>query len=112
MSIEAAESRGDLSVEEATERKARVQLDADRIATDDGVGRLLYWMLKRHMVRIGVQVAIDSTIPLMSSGVWYENVFLSTLRWTGADGTLVFVPYLVLILSVGHVVSRERMGVH
>lgn len=42
MSTEAAESRGDISLEEATERKIRIQRDADRLAAVDGVGRFLY----------------------------------------------------------------------
>jgi flagellar biosynthesis component FlhA len=62
MSIEAAESREEISAEEAAEQKTHVQRAADRVAAIHGVGRFLYWLLKLHFVRIAVQIGVGVVV--------------------------------------------------
>ena len=100
ISIEAAENRRDISMEEATERKARIRRDLDRIAAIDALGRLFYLLLKIHILRMSLQAAGIVAISHWRYGSPPGVTLLSVLRWVGVDGMLIFVPFMVIIWSL------------
>ena len=100
IAIEAAENRRDISMKEATERKAQIQRDLDRIAVMDALGRLFYLLLKVHILRISVQAAGIVAISHWRYAAPFEATLMLVLRWVGVDGMLIFVPFMVIIWSL------------
>jgi len=100
MSVEAAECRREISMEEATERKTQVQRAADRVATIHGVGRFLNLLLKLHLVRMGLQILGAIAIDAWSEGAagWQTLNACSTV--VIIDGALILGPFLLLMGSL------------
>lgn len=100
MTIEAAECRREISMEEATERKAQVQRGADRMAAIDGVGRVLYWLLKLHLVRLGIQFVGSVTTAIWLTTYSLQEATTTNLSLVAADAFMIIAPCLLLSCGV------------
>jgi len=106
MAIEAQLSLGQLDQGRADQAKAQIQRQVDRLAANDGLGRLLYVLLKLHLLRLTLQIAGAIAINLWSA----DTSLLQTLTMTSSilitDSLLIFLPYL-LLLSVIALLTRH-----
>lgn len=100
MSIDAAVSRREISMEQSTERKTHVQRDVDRVAAIDGVERFLYSLLKLHLLRIGLQILGAIAIDAWSEGAVGWQAFNACSTMVIIDGTLILGPFLLLVGSL------------
>ena len=106
MSIEAAESRREISVEEAAARKTQVQRDVDWVSAIDAVGRFLYLLLKLHLVRIGFQILGGVAVAIWDNNIPVGQATLTYASLIGIDGSIILGPILVLLVVAG-VIARE-----
>ncbi|MEX2443146.1 MAG: FHIPEP family type III secretion protein [Alkalispirochaeta sp.] len=100
MSIEAAESREEISAEEAAEQKTHVQRAADRVAAIHGVGRLLYLLLKLHLVGTGIQAAGGVAIALREYGIPVGQAVLENSTTIAVGAVAIIGPLLVLLCVI------------
>lgn len=110
MSIEAAESRSEISVEEATERKMQIHRDVDRMSAIDGTGRLLYLVLKLHLLRIGLQIVGGKIVGAWSTSFEAQSGLAEVIRLTGIDAVLLLLPIMILTKATVAFVSEFRRG--
>lgn len=92
MSIDAAESRGEISMGEFAERKMQVQRDVDRAAAIHGVGRFLYLLLKLHLVTVGLQIAGTVMLGVIDHAAPIENISRLALGLVSVDAIVIVVP--------------------
>tara|TARA_B100000614_G_scaffold188044_1_gene169026 strand:+ start:403 stop:1077 length:675 start_codon:yes stop_codon:yes gene_type:complete len=100
MAIDAAESRGEISMEEAAARKMQVQRAADRAAAIDGVGRFLYLLLKLHILWVGLQIAGAAFVDLWLKGLPVDRHLFHQATLVAVEGIMVFIPILLLICKI------------
>lgn len=106
MEIETQLSLGKLDLNEADRLKALIQRQVDRLAANDGLGRLLYYLLKLHLLRLTLQVAGALAISAWSNGISIWRMLTIASSLIIVDGALILVPYL-LLLAVTALHSRQ-----
>lgn len=96
MAIEAAESRGDITIEDTSARRAQIQRDVDRIGAIDGCSRFLHVLLKIQMLRLVLQVVGGVVLGIWSKGLGVRESVVITGAAVGIDVLFIFLPYLLL----------------
>jgi type III secretion protein V len=97
MAIDAEVNRGSIEPVEAARRKSELQRRTDRLAAIEGSGRLLFTLLKIHLVRLGLQVAGAVAIGVWSEALSSPGILAVSSLLILVDGVLILGPYLLLI---------------
>jgi len=100
LAIEAAENRGETTIEKASKRKTQILREADRKVAIDGVGRFLYVLLKLHLVRVSLQVLGVVAIALWEYGSPFSHAILEGSTMFAVDGVFVSGPYMIVLYSL------------
>ncbi|MEX2445647.1 MAG: hypothetical protein WD492_18755 [Alkalispirochaeta sp.] len=82
----------------------------ERRPIDDEVR--VYWLLKLHLVTIGLQIAGIVILGVMDRVAPIENTLPSGLRLLSVDALVIVLPDLMLIVGLQFLAEPETTAVH
>jgi flagellar biosynthesis component FlhA len=100
MAIEAKVSEGSMKHAAADRCKFKIQRLLDLLAAIDGTGRLLYLLLKIHLLRLGLQILGSVAIYFWSNSALSWRILSICSSMIIVDGVLIFAPYMLLIVAI------------